>query len=345
MEFPKFDDAKMMREAGTELVGTSGLNCIVCHTFQLREAANMPAVDLTEMAERLQKNWFYHYMQNPQSLSPNTIMPSFWPAGRALRNDILDGNSELHIEALWQYLLDGRQARTPRGLIVEPMELLAADQAVMLRRSYPSVGKRGIGVGYPLQLNLVFDAEQLRLALLWKGKFADPGGVWRSQGHGQVRPLGDHWLEFAPGPDLDVESEPWIVDDGRPPKHQFSGYALDAAQRPRFKYVFDGIQVEDYVVDQHDPVSGQPFLRRSVTFNTATERSGLAFRLAAGKAIRPSQDAAFTVDDQLQVQVHVHPLQSPPAGPRVAQQGEWQQLQLPLHLMPGATTITVDYRW
>jgi mono/diheme cytochrome c family protein len=190
VKYPEFDDQKVMRQTGAEMVGVGGLNCIACHTFQLKQAATMPAVDLTEMAERLQKPWFYHYMKRPQQLSANTIMPSFWPGGTAIRKDILDGDPSLQIEALWQYLLDGRQARTPRGLIIEPIELLATDEAVMLRRSYPEVGKRGIGVGYPANVNIVFDAEQMRLATLWTGKFADPGGVWRSQGHGRVRPLG-----------------------------------------------------------------------------------------------------------------------------------------------------------
>ena len=60
----------------------------------------------------------------------------------------------------------------------------------MLRRSYQGIGKRGIGVGYPGGVNLAFDAEQMRLAMIWKGKFADPSGVWRGQGSGNVRPLG-----------------------------------------------------------------------------------------------------------------------------------------------------------
>ena len=51
-----------------------------------------------------------------------------------------------------------------RSSIIEPIELLATDEAVMLRRSYPGIGKRGIGVGYPNQVNLAFDAEQMRLA-------------------------------------------------------------------------------------------------------------------------------------------------------------------------------------
>lgn len=340
---PRFDDQKKLREVGTELIGTGGLNCIVCHTFQLKEAANMPAVDLTEMAERLKKDWFYHYMRDPQSLSRNTIMPSFWPAGRAMRKDVLDGDSDLQIEALWQYLLDGRQARTPRGLIVEPIELLATDEAVMLRRSYPGVGKRGIGVGFPQQVNLVFDAEHLRLAMIWKGKFADPGGVWRSQGHGMVRPLGDQLMRFSAGPDLDDAANPWLVDDGRPPSHQFMGYSLDDKMRPRFRYRFAGVVVEDYAVDRFDPSKGQSFLRRTVTFKSDADRTGLTFRAASGNSIVRADDGLFVVDERLHIQVR----DASPAkivGRQI--NGETtQQLHIPLHLISGQTTLTLDYRW
>ena len=59
-----------------------GLNCIACHTFQLKPAKTMPAIDLTVMADRLQKRWFYHYLRNPQRFHPGTVMPSLL-AGRA----------------------------------------------------------------------------------------------------------------------------------------------------------------------------------------------------------------------------------------------------------------------
>ncbi len=338
-EFAAFKDQKEMREAGAEMVGTGGLNCIVCHTFQLKKSANMPAVDLTEMTERLQKNWFYHYMRNPQSLSPNTIMPSFWPGGRALRQDILGGNREVQIEALWQYLLDGRQARTPRGLIVEPLELLATDEAVMLRRSYPGVGKRGIGVGYPSQVNLVFDAEQMRLAMIWKGKFADPAGVWRSQGHGAARPLGDSLMRFSAGPDLDDTENPWIVDEERPPRHQFKGYSLDEKMRPRFRYEFAGITVEDFAVDALDPSTGQPLIRRTVTLKADSQRDGLTFRAATGKTIVRRDDGVFLLDDRLQIKID-----EGHAGTIVDATGG-KELRIPLRIADGSTRLTLEYKW
>lgn len=339
VEFPRVEDQKTLREIGTELIGTGGLNCIVCHTFQLQEAANMSSVDLTEMSERLQKDWFYHYMRNPQSLSQNTIMPTFWPSGRAMRTDILDGNSELQIEAIWQYLLEGRQARTPRGLIVEPIELVATDEAVMLRRSYPGIGKRGIGVGFPQQLNLVFDAEQLRLAMIWKGKFADPAGVWRSQGHGTVRMLGDNVMRFAPGPDLGETTNPWVVDADRPPTHRFKGYSLDAERRPRFRYEFSGIHVEDYSVDLVDPSTERPFLRRTVTLKSDSERSGLSFRAASGESIVRDDAGVFRIDGQLQIRIDDKHTGA------IAEQSDFKELQIPLKVIEGTTNLTLEYRW
>lgn len=339
VEFAKFQDKKLMREAGAEMVGTGGLNCIVCHTFQLQEAANMPAVDLTVMAQRLQKDWFYHYMRNPQSLSPNTIMPSFWPGGKGMRHDILDGNRDQQIEALWQYLLDGRQARTPRGLIVEPLELLATEEAVMLRRSYPGVGKRGIGVGYPHQVNLVFDAEQMRLAMIWQGKFADPAGVWRSQGHGNVRPLGDKLMRFAAGPDLDDTQDPWIVDEDRPPRHQFKGYSLDEQMRPRFRYQFGEIDVEDYAVDKVDPQTSQPFILRTVALKAEAPYDELSFRAATGKSIVRGDDGVYVVEDRLQIQIdEAHTA-------AIVDGEEGKELRIELPITDGSTRLTLEYRW
>jgi putative heme-binding domain-containing protein len=339
VKFATFTDLKLMRNAGSELAGTGGLNCIACHTFQQKPAATMSAVDLTEMAERLEKNWFHHYMLNPQRLSTNTVMPSFWPGGRTIRKDILDGKTDLQVEAMWQYLLDGRQARTPRGLIRKPIELVAKDEAVMLRRKYQGIGKRGIGVGYPNQVNLAFDAEQMRLAMIWKGKFADPAGVWRSQGHGSVRPLGRDLIRFAVGPELDDAVHPWPVDEGRPPRHQFKGYDLDLLQRPTLKYRFDTIDVEDYPLDVRDEASGGVLIRRTLTFTSELGRPDVVFRVATGQKIVLEENGTFLIGKSLRIRIdakHRGQIVKTPAGP---------QLRIPLDIGPGKSTLVIEYAW
>ena len=127
-------------------------------------------------------------------------MPSFWAAGKSPLPKILGGDPSLQRDALWQYLARGPEARRPAGIQLEPLELAVGEEAVMLRRSYPDIGKRGIGVGYPNGVNLSFDAGQLRLASIWQGGFIEASGVWRGQGHGRVRILGDNTVKFPEGP-------------------------------------------------------------------------------------------------------------------------------------------------
>ncbi|MAG93150.1 MAG: hypothetical protein CMJ48_05310 [Planctomycetaceae bacterium] len=353
VEIENVSDPKETRKIGHELAGTNGLNCIACHTFQQKRAATMPAVDLTEMVERLQTNWFYHYMREPQRFSANTIMPSFWPGGRAMRKDVLDGDADRQMQALWQYLLDGRQARAPRGLIREPIELVATDEAVMLRRNYNGIGRRGIGVGYSSEVNLAFDAEQMRLAMIWKGKFADPGAAWHGQGSGTVRPLGTNLIRFARGPELDDAANSWLADDGRPPQHRFRGYFLDDMRRPTFMYRFDNIEVEDYPIDAHDKASGEVRIRRTLTFTSQQGRKSVSFRAAVGEKIVAEGDGTFRVDDSLRIRIggeHTAEILETPAGkqardPMKQPRVPMKQLRVPMDVPKGKSSLILDYSW
>lgn len=332
------DDAKAMREAGLNLAGNQGLNCVACHTWKFEGADTMPAADMTEMAERLEKRWFYHYMLDPQSLSPNTVMPSFWPNGRAIRSD-LEGTPEQQIESLWEFLLDGRQARTPRGVVRERLEIAVDQEAQMLRRQYPEIGKRGIGVGYPGGINLAFDAEQMRLGLIWKGGFADPGGVWTGQGSGNVRPLGRP-LVFPRGPDVDLTDSPWTVDEGRPPQHQFLGYRLDEQRRPIFRYRIDGVTIEDYFTQVKDQDSLH--LRRVLSVPAPTEHDPFRVRLTVAAKIQVSPDNARTFLTDQGLTVHLHSDHQAQVVPH----SDGQQLQLTFPVTPEtAQPLVVEYRW
>jgi hypothetical protein len=332
-------DPKEAKKVGTDLVGSNGLNCVACHTFQQKPAQTMPAVDLTEMAERLKRDWFEIYMRDPQSLSPGTVMPSFWPGGKSIRPEILNGNTDQQIATLWLYLQDGRQARQPRGLVIEPMELLASREAVMLRRNYQGIGKRGIGVGYPGQLNLAFDAEQLRLALLWEGKFADPGAAWRGQGAGTVRPLSREVIQFPSGPDLDEAANPWVVDEGRPPRHHFKGYRLDDLQRPTFRYEFDQIRVSDYAIDLVDESTASTVLKRQVQFETEKTRDGLVFRIAGGQSIEKINESLFRLNSGLRIRIDDR------HRAETTGDGDSSRLFIPLQLPAGVSTLEIDYIW
>ena len=336
--FAEFTDQKKMRETGLHLAGNKGLNCVACHTYKYKISDTMPAVDLTEMTDRLKKDWFYRYMLAPQEFAPNTVMPSFWPQGKAIRKD-LSGTPELQIEALWQFLIDGRQARAPSGVVREPLEIIVTTEAVMLRRSYPGIGKRGIGVGYPRGVNLAFDAEQMRLGMIWKGKFVDPAGVWTGQGSGNVRPMGK-MIHFAKGPALDDRSKPWAVDEGRPPNHQFKGYTLDKSRRPTFRYRFETVEVEDFFSQAEDQSTKQISLRRSVSLLASKRRDDLRFRIASGKKITKFEDRIFEIDGRFKVRLISSHLAE------IKKSDDGMALQMTLDLQKGdREKLEFEYLW
>ena len=337
VDFPKIDNREALRKEGLEIVGNQGLNCVACHTYQYKLSDTMPAVDLTEMAERLKKDWFHQYMLAPQKFSPNTVMPSFWPGGRAIRPDI-PGDAATQIEAIWEYLLDGRQANAPRGVIREPLEIVVKDEARLLRRSYEGIGKRGIGVGYPGGVNIAFDAEQLRLAMIWRGKFVDPAGVWYGQGHGNVRTLGRP-LSFARGPELDDADSPWVVDDGRPPKHKFLGYQLDEKRRPTFSYEFDGVQVQDFFVEYSGTPEGPTQLQRKLEVTSTLARPNLRFRLGSGN-ITKLADNRYRLENGVEIRVQSN------ISPVITGEGTAQVLSIPIDLSAGqAFQFSIEYVW
>jgi hypothetical protein len=175
--------------------------------------------------------------------------------------------------------------------------------------------------------------------MIWKGKFADPSGVWRNQGSGTVRPLSRDVIRFAPGPDLDEANHPWIVDDGRPPRHHFQGYHLDSLQRPAFTYRFDQVRVEDYLVDLIDESSGSPALKRVIRFETNEPTEGLLFRVASGGSIEKLQDRLYRLNQEVLIRTDVrHAAEIVPSGDEL-------RLVVPLQLGAGTTELEIHYLW
>jgi hypothetical protein len=324
-EFARVPKTDKPHEAGRELAGSKGFNCIACHTFREKSAGAIRALDLMTMAERLEENWFHHYLAYPQTFSSLTLMPNFWPDGESPLPNVLGGDPGQQRDALWQWLARGPEAGEPQGLVLQPLVVEVKNEAVIIRRAFPGIGKRGIGVGYPGGINLAFDAAQMRLGLLWSGGFIEASGLWRGQGAGQARLLGRDVVNFPPGPAFAVLATPdaaWPVLDPtpRPSPDSFQGYTLDAQQRPTLRYSVNGFVVEDFFSERRD-VGGNMFLERTLKF-PVTPPPGMHFRVAADKVIEARGANEFVVGRNLRVRL--------PAAPMVRNAGELKELLLPV---------------
>jgi mono/diheme cytochrome c family protein len=331
------DSPDEQRAAGLKLAGTDGVSCIACHKFNRMPAHALQMIDLTTAAERLNEDWFRPFMRDPNRFHPGTRMPSFWPDGESVLKTELKGDPERQIAALWTFFADGPRAKFPAGLSRQSMELVVGGDPVVYRGKLWEAGFRAFAAGYPEGVNVAFDAEELRLALLWRGKFLDASPHWSSQGMGQIHPRGTDVVILPHGPALAVladSSAPWPSAAGRSAGMKFGGYSIDAAKRPTLLYAFNGVSVEDFFIGSD--ANGKQAVRR--TLNFSGESNGpLYLRLAAG-LIAPSAEKSWRFDNKVTLRVA--------RGEAVLRgEGESRELLVPVRFEGGRCRVEIDYEW
>lgn len=336
-----------LAKAGRQLAGTKGLSCVSCHVWNGQKSLGVPGMDLTVMARRLRRDWFHRYLRDPNSLRPGTRMPTFWPEGRSVLKTVLDGDAALQIEALWQYLADGPQARPPIGLGPQPILLVPRDEAIIYRNFIQGAGPRAIAVGYPEHAHLAFDANHMRLALLWRGDFIDASKHWVDRGLGFQSPAGDDVVALADGPPFaeleDPNRSPWPAAPKhaweKAPGYRFLGYELDARRRPAFLYACGAVRVRDFP----EAVAGErrPGFRRTLTLEAETPPANFWYRALAARKIEKTADGAFRTPEGLTVRFEK------PEGiePALVTSGSGMELRIPVRFSGTKAVVVQRYDW
>jgi mono/diheme cytochrome c family protein len=340
---PERDSQPQMRDGAHALLGDEGLNCIACHNYNGKESPGMKGIDLMTSYERLQPTWFYRYMINPAEYRPGIIMPSYWPAGKAVRTDILDGDTDRQLRALWDNFSLGRSARDPSGLRNEPSKLVVTDTTRTYRGRSTVAGYRGIAVGFPGGMNYAFNAEYGSLSAIWEGEFVRVG--WQGQGSGNFDPLGKHiqlsqdvaFLKGAEPPSTwpahpVVTKEALVNPDPLYPRNHgyaFLGYSLDTTTSiPTFRYRCGEIEIEDTTK------ATEKSMERTFAFN-APAAEILWFRALTGEIKAVSE----TVYETAELRITVPPKS---ATLRPAASGG-MELLLKINLPEGKSTTTLGY--
>ena len=98
------------RRAAEALFSTDYLSCFSCHQVGNKKPEGPPsgwAPDFLLSPDRLNPDWVYDWIADPQALQPGTRMPAFYPD--AAPPDILNGSGDKQIEAMRDYLMNIRQ--------------------------------------------------------------------------------------------------------------------------------------------------------------------------------------------------------------------------------------------
>jgi cytochrome c2 len=268
-QFPGGDDT-----AGRKLMGTlGGLGCITCHRWGEHASLGIQALDLSNLGQRIQPGWFREYVVNPAGYRAGTLMPSFWPEGKAANHDILGGDTDKQIASIYSFAKSANGE--PEGFPVTAggaFELVPKERPIVQRTFMEGVGTHAILVGFPSGVHLAYDGKNARPALAWKGKFFDAYNTWFSRFAPFEKPPGDSIVK-------------WPAASTSSAEVRFDGYRLDAQGVPTFLLSVGGVRVEERFDGIEDG------LRRTLTGDASALKK---FPVAHPESVTVTEDSAST---------------------------------------------------
>jgi hypothetical protein len=334
------ENPQKVKASGRHLVGGQALGCVKCHTFAGHKAEGVQGIDMTLLTQRLRRDWFHAYLLDPQKVRPGTRMPQAWPGGQSTLPMVLGGDATKQIEAIWGYLGDGTKANLPIGLNKKSIPLVPEKEAIIYRNFVQGAGARAIAVGYPEKAHLAFDANSLRLALIWQGDFIDAARHWTDRGVGFEGPMGDNIMNLPTGVAfavLEKEDTAWPAKTAKELGYQFKGYKTTKDERPTFLYEIHGVKIEDFP----NAVASKPLpsLKRTLTL-TAAEKpvDHFYYRAIQADKIEPAADGWFTINGEWKMKIVGGTAQVRKAGGKV-------ELLVPVKFQNGQAKLVQEYVW
>jgi hypothetical protein len=152
-----------------------------------------------------------------------------------------------------------------------------------------------VGIGEPTGINYVYDLDAGNIACVWRGDFVNATPMWHNRGDGSFRPLGAvQWLFVSQPLAFLASATEAFPQTGKEGEFRTKGYVIDKTGRPVFKYIYQGLEVEDKVTPEDNDRS----LSHEVTIKNRGTKTGLYFKLAEGASIIAMPDGSYAVDDK-----------------------------------------------
>jgi len=242
--------------------------------------------------------------------------------------------------------------RRPSGGNSPSGQLLVAEEEARIYRNFiQGAGSRAIGVGYPGGLNLAYDANNMRIAMLWLGDFIDAKRHWNGRGQGYQPPAGESVINGPPGVPfaaINNANESWPdsfirKDNAQLPPIQggyiFKGYKLTGEERiPTFRYTFGTLSVEDMPSPEGSYDSSDVAFKRSIRIKGEPVKN-LYFRAAVGQSIELTDNNTYLIDDSTALTFKSD------GKPVIREIGEKKELLVPIQFSNDSALIEQTINW
>jgi mono/diheme cytochrome c family protein len=284
---PVFEPAEA--KLGHQLSGIAGgLACIACHGSGGNPSIGVQGPQLSDMAGRLEYDWYARWMSDPTKMRPGTRMLNVFGSGKSPITAVHDGDATQQIEAIWQYLSLGDSMPLPAGLVTDrsSYELSPAELPLYFGTFYKDASARVMTVGFPERVSAAFDLHNARWVEVWRGDFMNAKGTWDGRA-GQLETAGGSDVLVMPsGPSVavGVGEGDWPAADKSTIK--MIGHDRNALGQPTFRYALRASGIE--VADGLTPVlaAGGSDLIRRIELRAPRPVPGTQIRLVDGAEVK-----------------------------------------------------------
>jgi cbb3-type cytochrome oxidase cytochrome c subunit len=170
--------ASALDAAGPRLVTADGFGCTSCHAIgewaPQKVALNAHGADLSQLGQRIRREWFERWVRNPARIVPQMEMPAVQQSIRG----VLDRDLDAQLAAVWHVLnRPGFTPPAPGALrVVRRSNLPNVREPAAVLTDVIEAGGRGFVkpfvLGFENRHNLLVDLASNRLAAWWIGDTA-----------------------------------------------------------------------------------------------------------------------------------------------------------------------------
>lgn len=188
-------------------------------------------------------------------------------------------------------------SRPGRGEGRDPIYVEVKGEPVVFRSFMDIPGRRvthSASVGLLNNINFGFDLQRGTIYQIWRGGFLDVSPMWISRGDGNSRAVGSV-INLDDKPSLAVlhqDNQAWPDSLEAGTTLRQKGYELDEAGVPTFKYIFNGVSINDKAVSEDGKM-----LTRKISIDGIDAPKDLFARVADGSDIVDLGNGLYAVND------------------------------------------------
>ena len=186
----------------------------------------------------------------------------------------------------------------PAQEYIEPIYLHSPEVSMLRGFMWHQNRKKtlAISVGDPGNIHYSMDLKQGNLMYIWKGDFLDVTEMWHDRGEPQVAKPQGSVIELSGEPAVAMLlSKDATWPDSTNADFQFKGYSVDPQGHPAFRYLVNGVSVQDQLLpgDENRVLSRQMQLK-----STGQAGGNLYCLLATGSRIVQLAEGVYAINDK-----------------------------------------------